>query len=88
MTREKDDDMPVLSLLLCEALVSVYLCLLTYSMVTCHPALLYRLVTITFTDKDWALLFGGGVKKPVKMMPTMPQHVLQVGYSPFCLFVV
>ena len=42
MTREKDDDTPVLSLLLCESLVAVYLCLLTYGLVTCHPSLLYR----------------------------------------------
>ena len=78
MSREKDEDTPKLSLLLCEALVGVYLCLLSYGLVTCEPAILYRLVALRFTEKEWAALFGGGVKRLVKVMPSIPPHVLQV----------
>ncbi|KAF2367901.1 RAVE complex protein Rav1 C-terminal [Trinorchestia longiramus] len=77
MTREKDEETPKLSLLLCESLVGVYLCLLVYGLVTCDAAILYRLVSRTFSNKEWALLFGGGAKRTVKVSATLPSSVLQ-----------
>ncbi|XP_018017231.1 dmX-like protein 2 isoform X2 [Hyalella azteca] len=79
MTREKDEETPKLSLLLCEALVGVYICLLAYGLVTCDAAILYRLVSRKFSNREWAQIFGGGAKRPVKMSAAIPPSVLAGG---------
>lgn len=63
IVRDKDEDLPKLHTLLCEAFVAVYLSQLIYALTICDSSILYRLVGLKFTDKCWADLFGGGAKK-------------------------
>ena len=74
VARERDEDSPKLNVLLCESFVAVYLCILLHGVATSDAYVLYRLVAHPFTEKDWANLFGGGVKKLLKVLP----NVLQV----------
>ncbi|KAL7632237.1 UNVERIFIED_CONTAM: hypothetical protein RMT77_017453 [Armadillidium vulgare] len=68
ITHERDEDSPKLNILLCEAFVSVYLCLLIHGIASSDAYVLYRLVSVDFKEKDWGLLFGGGVKRIVKII--------------------
>ncbi|XP_050731976.1 dmX-like protein 2 isoform X2 [Eriocheir sinensis] len=68
LARERDEDTPKLSLLLCEAFVAVYLSLLVHGVAASDAYVLYRLVARPVTDRDWATLFGGGVKKQLKVI--------------------
>ncbi|XP_069954424.1 dmX-like protein 2 isoform X5 [Cherax quadricarinatus] len=68
VARERDEDTPKLNLLLCEAFVAVYLSLLIHGLVASDAYVLYRLVARPITEKDWATLFGGGVKKQLKVI--------------------
>ena len=63
IVREKDEDLPKLHTLLCEAIVAVYVCQLIYALTICDSSIIYRLIGLKFTDKTWADLFGGGAKK-------------------------
>ena len=67
LAREKDEDSPRLPILLGEALVAVYMSLLTHALATYDANILYRLVSHTFKDNIWHMLFGGGVRKLVKV---------------------
>lgn len=67
LAREKDEDTPRLNILLCEAFVAAYMSLVTYALATCDCHILYRLAGQKFAEKTWATLFGGGVKKLLKV---------------------
>lgn len=67
LAREKDEDTPRLSVLLCEAFVASYMSLVVYALATCDSLILYRLAGQKFTNQTWAMLFGGGVKKLLKV---------------------
>ncbi|XP_042889042.1 dmX-like protein 2 isoform X6 [Penaeus japonicus] len=68
IARERDEDTPKLNVLLCEAFVAVYLSLLIYGISASDAYVLYRLVAQPLTEKDWATMFGGGVKKLLKVI--------------------
>ena len=38
-----------------------------YALATCDSLILYRLAGQKFTNQTWAMLFGGGVKKLLKV---------------------
>ncbi|XP_018562526.1 dmX-like protein 2 isoform X2 [Anoplophora glabripennis] len=63
LAREKDEDSPRLTVLLCESFTAVYLALLLYGLVTCDCVILYHVTAHTFNQEVWGLLFGGGIKK-------------------------
>ncbi|PSN54280.1 DmX-like protein 2 [Blattella germanica] len=67
LAREKDEDTPRLSVLLCEAFVASYMSLIVYALATCDSLILYRLAGQKFSNQTWAMLFGGGVKKLLKV---------------------
>ncbi|KAK6180445.1 hypothetical protein SNE40_012599 [Patella caerulea] len=66
LAREKDEDAPKLNILLCEALLAVYVSLLVNGLSTYDPLLLYRLVAHKFDEQTWCALFGGGVRTIIK----------------------
>lgn len=70
LAREKDEDTPRLNVLLCEAFVSTYMSLVVYALSTCDCNILFRLVGQRFTNQTWASLFGGGVKKLLRVAST------------------
>ncbi|XP_076252311.1 rabconnectin-3 alpha isoform X2 [Rhynchophorus ferrugineus] len=63
LAREKDEDTPKLTVLLCEAFTATYLALLIYGLVTCDCVILFHVAAHTFNAEVWGRLFGGGVKK-------------------------
>lgn len=67
LAREKDEDSPKLNILLCEAFVATYMSLFVYALSSCDSYILYRLVGQKFDNNTWSCLFGGGVKKLVKI---------------------
>jgi hypothetical protein len=67
LAREKDEDSPRLPILLAEALVAVYMSLLTHALATYDANILYRLVAHTFKEGIWQTLFGGGVRKLIRL---------------------
>lgn len=67
LAHEKDEDSPRLNILLCEAFVASYMALLTYALATCDCHILYRLAGQKFSELTWASLFGGGVKKLLRV---------------------
>ncbi|XP_014244478.1 dmX-like protein 2 isoform X1 [Cimex lectularius] len=70
LAREKDDDTPRLNILLCETFVATYMSLAVYALATCDCHILYRISGQNFTDSTWAILFGGGVKKLLRVAQT------------------
>lgn len=67
LAREKDEDTPKLNILLCEAFVATYMSLVVYAMSTCDCNILFRLVGQNFSNTSWASLYGGGVKKLLRV---------------------
>ncbi|KAK3098460.1 hypothetical protein FSP39_019692 [Pinctada imbricata] len=67
LAREKDEDAPKLSILMCETLVAVYISLLVNGLATYDCHILYRLVAHRFDQQMWSALFGGGVKTILKV---------------------
>ncbi|CAG0916295.1 unnamed protein product [Notodromas monacha] len=67
LARERDEDAPKLNVLLCESFVAVYVSLFVFGLATCDCHVLYRLIAQDFTETTWAALFGGGVKKLIKV---------------------
>ncbi|XP_066993059.2 dmX-like protein 2 isoform X2 [Anabrus simplex] len=67
LAREKDEDTPRLNILLCEAFVAVYMSMIVYALSTCDSLILYRLAGQKFVNQTWATLFGGGVKKLLRV---------------------
>ncbi|XP_068239086.1 dmX-like protein 2 isoform X2 [Palaemon carinicauda] len=68
VARERDEDTPKLNVLLCEAFVAVYLSLLVHGISASDAYVLYRLVAQPLSEKEWAVVFGGGVKKLLKVI--------------------
>ncbi|KAG7196962.1 hypothetical protein KM043_000228 [Ampulex compressa] len=73
LAREKDEDTPKLNVLLCEAFVATYMSLVVYALSSCDSHILYRLVGQRFDNDTWSCLFGGGVKKLLRVASTSGQ---------------
>ncbi|XP_024225203.1 dmX-like protein 2 isoform X2 [Bombus impatiens] len=73
LAREKDEDTPKLNILLCEAFVATYMSLFVYALWSCDSHILYRLVGQHFGSNTWSCLFGGGVKKLLRVASTSSQ---------------
>ncbi|KAK3918101.1 DmX-like protein 2, partial [Frankliniella fusca] len=74
LARDKDEDTPRLNILLCEAFVATYMSLITYATATCDSHILYRLAGQNFSNHTWATLFGGGVKKLLRVAQSSASH--------------
>lgn len=73
LAREKDEDTPKLNILLCESFVATYMSLFVYALSSCDSHILYRLVGHHFDNNTWSCLFGGGVKKLLRVANTSSQ---------------
>ena len=65
LSQQRDEDAPKLQVLLCEALIGVYMSLLTYALTLYDANVLYRLVAHPLIEGIWPAVFGGGLKKVV-----------------------
>ncbi|XP_050306486.1 dmX-like protein 2 isoform X3 [Anthonomus grandis grandis] len=63
LAREKDEDTPRLTVLLCEAFTATFLALLLYGLVTCDCVILFHVTAHNLDTDVWGKLFGGGIKK-------------------------
>ncbi|XP_040269915.1 dmX-like protein 2 isoform X6 [Bufo bufo] len=74
----QDEDQPKLNVLLCEAVVAVYVSLLIHALATDSSTELFRLAAHPLNNRMWAAVFGGGVKlvvkprKPPESIPAIP----------------
>eukprot|EP00062_Callorhinchus_milii_P002238 gi/632938237/ref/XP_007904230.1/ PREDICTED: dmX-like protein 2 isoform X2 [Callorhinchus milii] len=71
----RDEDQPKLNVMLCEAVVAVYLSLLIHGIATHASNELFRLAAHPLNNRTWAAVFGGGVKiiiKPKKLPEVTP----------------
>jgi len=59
---------PKLNILLGESLVAVYMSLLVHALAIYEANILYRLVAHPFSERMYQALFGGGVKKLIKVL--------------------
>ena len=75
LDRDKDEEMPNLIVLLCEAFVAIYMSLLSYALATCDAHILYRLVGQHPDGPLWANVFGGGCRK-VLQVATAPNTAM------------
>lgn len=66
LTSARDEDQPKLSVLLCEAVVAVYLSLLIHGLGTHSSNELFRLAAHPLNNRMWAAVFGGGAKVIIK----------------------
>ena len=81
LDRDKDEEMPNLIVLLCEAFVAIYMSLLSYALATCDAHILYRLVGQHMDAPLWANIFGGGCRKVLQVAtapPPVPRRESQV----------
>lgn len=67
----REEDQPRLSVLLCEAVVAVYLSLLIHGLGTHSSNELFRLAAHPLNNRMWAAVFGGGAKVIIK--PKRPE---------------
>ncbi|KAE8617761.1 hypothetical protein XENTR_v10009192 [Xenopus tropicalis] len=78
LTTAQDEDQPKLNILLCEAVVAVYVSLLTHALATDSCSQMFRLAAHPLNSRMWAAVFGGGVKlvvkprKPPESVPAIP----------------
>ncbi|XP_044259841.1 dmX-like protein 2 isoform X5 [Tribolium madens] len=63
LAREKDEDTPRLTVILCEAFSATYLALVLYGLSTCDCVILFHVTAHVFNQDVWGQLFGGGIKK-------------------------
>ncbi|XP_015840615.1 dmX-like protein 2 isoform X1 [Tribolium castaneum] len=63
LAREKDEDTPRLTVVLCEAFSATYLALVLYGLSTCDCVILFHVTAHVFNQDVWGQLFGGGIKK-------------------------
>ncbi|XP_063931709.1 dmX-like protein 2 isoform X3 [Zophobas morio] len=63
LAREKDEDTPRLTVVLCEAFTATYLALVLYGLSTCDCVILFHVTGHVFNTDVWGRLFGGGIKK-------------------------
>lgn len=66
LSSAQDEDQPKLNILLCEAVIAVYLSLLIHALATNSCNELFRLAAHPLNSRMWAAVFGGGVKLLVK----------------------
>nr|XP_016852002.1 PREDICTED: dmX-like protein 2 isoform X2 [Anolis carolinensis] len=66
LSTAQDEDQPKLNILLCEAVVAVYLSLLIHALATNASNELFRLAAHPLNNRMWAAVFGGGVKLVIK----------------------
>uniref|UniRef100_A0AAQ5X5D4 RAVE complex protein Rav1 C-terminal domain-containing protein n=1 Tax=Amphiprion ocellaris TaxID=80972 RepID=A0AAQ5X5D4_AMPOC len=71
LTSAREEDQPKLSVLLCEAVVAVYLALLIHGLGTHSSNELFRLAAHPLNNRMWAAVFGGGAKVIIK--PKRPE---------------
>ncbi|KAM7405881.1 hypothetical protein PAMP_000298 [Pampus punctatissimus] len=71
LTSAREDDQPRLNVLLCEAVVAVYLALLIHGLGTHSSNELFRLAAHPLNNRMWAAVFGGGAKVIIK--PKRPE---------------
>ncbi|XP_078097474.1 dmX-like protein 2 isoform X2 [Mustelus asterias] len=77
----QEEDQPKLNVLLCEAVIGVYLSLLIHGLATQDSKELFRLVAHPLNNRTWAAVFGGGAKtiiKPKKrpeLTPVPPEDI-------------
>ncbi|XP_053318196.1 dmX-like protein 2 [Spea bombifrons] len=74
LTTAQDEDQPKLNILLCEAVVAVYVSLLINALATDSSTELFRLAAHPLNGRMWAAVFGGGVKLLVK--PRKPPEAI------------
>ncbi|KAJ8249356.1 hypothetical protein GJAV_G00233900 [Gymnothorax javanicus] len=73
------EDRPNLSVMLCEAVVAVYLSLLIHGLGTHSSNELFRLAAHPLSTRMWAAVFGGGAKLLIKpRRPPEPKQVRKV----------
>ncbi|KAM8972061.1 dmX-like protein 2 isoform 2-T2 [Pelodytes ibericus] len=78
LTTAQDEDQPKLNILLCEAVVAVYVSFLIHALATDSSTELFRLAAHPLNGRMWAAVFGGGVKlvvkprKPPETVPAIP----------------
>lgn len=79
LTSAREEDQPRLSVLLCEAVVAVYLSLLIHGLGTHSSNELFRLAAHPLNNRMWAAVFGGGAKVIIKpKRPELPPGKLTV----------
>uniref|UniRef100_A0A671XZ40 Dmx-like 2 n=1 Tax=Sparus aurata TaxID=8175 RepID=A0A671XZ40_SPAAU len=71
LTSAREEDQPRLNVLLCEAVVAVYLALLIHGLGTHSSNELFRLAAHPLNNRVWAAVFGGGAKVIIK--PKRPE---------------
>lgn len=84
LSRERDEDVPNLLLLLAESWVAVYLALFTYAFSAYDSRWLYRLVGHSINSTMFSLIFGGGAEKkmPLGMGTTQEEAPPASNYGP------
>ncbi|XP_078283348.1 dmX-like protein 2 isoform X1 [Rhinoraja longicauda] len=76
-----EDDQPKLKVVLCEAVIGVYLSLLIHGLATQDSNELFRLVAHPLNNRTWAAVFGGGAKTIIKpkrrpeLAPVPPEDI-------------
>lgn len=79
LTSAREEDQPRLSVLLCEAVVAVYLSLLIHGLGTHSSNELFRLAAHPLNNRMWAAVFGGGAKVIIKpKRPELPPGKLTI----------
>uniref|UniRef100_A0A8B9GKE8 Dmx like 2 n=1 Tax=Amazona collaria TaxID=241587 RepID=A0A8B9GKE8_9PSIT len=84
LTSAQDEDQPKLNILLCEAVVAVYLSLLIHAFATNSCNELFRLAAHPLNNRMWAAVFGGGVKllvKPRRQSENIPGTLISEGHA-------
>ncbi|KAM6980292.1 dmX-like protein 2 isoform 2-T2 [Aplochiton taeniatus] len=83
MASAREEDQPRLNVLLCEAVVSVYLALLIHGLGTHSGNELFRLAAHPLNNRMWAAVFGGGAKVVIRpKRPELPPAVHQPSPPP------
>lgn len=92
LTSAREEDQPRLNVLLCEAVIAVYLSLLIHGLGTHNCNELFRLGAHPLNNRMWAAVFGGGAKVIIKpKRPEAPPGTELLAPSfrsaqcPFCL---
>uniref|UniRef100_A0A8C0C097 Dmx like 2 n=1 Tax=Buteo japonicus TaxID=224669 RepID=A0A8C0C097_9AVES len=84
LSSAQDEDQPKLNILLCEAVVAVYLSLLIHALATNSCNELFRLAAHPLNSRMWAAVFGGGVKllvKPRRQSENIPGTLFCKGHT-------
>uniref|UniRef100_A0AAR2LWS5 RAVE complex protein Rav1 C-terminal domain-containing protein n=1 Tax=Pygocentrus nattereri TaxID=42514 RepID=A0AAR2LWS5_PYGNA len=74
LTCAQGEDQPRLNVMLCEAVVAVYLSLLIHGLGTHSSNELFRLAAHPLNNRMWAAVFGGGAKLIIK--PKRPPEIV------------